>query len=104
MISLPVNNVAGVALSSAKQVLAEVKCIYLAWFSMLHLNLLRDTKGVLAALGVGDGTKITSTDLSYWELICSEFSNILEPPGTPPERATEFKIDLLPDSVLPAKR
>ena len=43
----------------------------------------------------------------YWSLragICSEFSDVFEKPGTPPERAIKNKIDLLPDSVPPAKR
>ena len=70
-----------------------------AWFGLLHLHSLLDTKGVLTALGGGDSTKVPGTDPSHWELICSEFSDALEKPSTPPERAIKYKIDLLPDSI-----
>ena len=60
--------------------------------------------GVLAAFGGGDSTKVPGTDPSHWELICSEFSDIFEKPGTPPERFIKHVIDLLLDSVLSAKR
>ena len=56
------NNVANVALSSVKQVLTEVKHSCTVWFDLLHPYSLLDTKGLLAALGVGDNTNISSTD------------------------------------------
>ena len=84
--------------------LAEVKHGCPAWFGLLHPHSLLDTKGVLAELGGGDSTKVPGTDPSHWELICSEFSDVFEKPGTPPERAIKHEIDLLPDSVPPAKR
>ena len=55
-------------------------------------------------MGEGDNTKVPGTEPSHWELICSEFSDIFEKPGTPPERAIKHEIDLLPDTVLPAMR
>ena len=84
--------------------LAEVKHGCPAWFGLLYPQSLLDTKGVLTVLGGGDSTKVPSTDPSHWELICSVFSDIFENPGIPPKRAFKHKIDLLPDSVLPAER
>ena len=55
-------------------------------------------------MGGGDSTKVLDIDPSHRELICSVFSNGFEEPGTPPERAIKYEIDLLPDSVPPAKR
>ena len=78
--------------------------LVLSWFGLSHANLLLDTKGVLTALGGGNSTKVQGIDLSCRELICGEFSDIFEKPGTPPERVIKYKIDLLPDSVPPAKR
>ena len=72
-------------LSNLKQVLAEVKCGCPAWFSLLHTHSLLGTKGVLAVLGGGDNTKVPGTNSSYWELICSKFSDVFEKSGTPPE-------------------
>ena len=65
---------------------------------------LLDTKGVLAALGERDSTKVLATNTLYWELICSVFSYIFEKPGTLLERAIKHEIDSLPDSVLSAMR
>ena len=67
-------------------------------------SLVAGHKGLLAVLGGGDSTKVPGTDPSHWELIYSEFSDVFEKPGTPPERAIKHEIDLLPDSVPPAKR
>ena len=77
---------------------------YPAWFGLLHPHSLLDTKGVVAVLGGGDSTKVPDTDLSYWELMYSSFSDVFEKPGTPPERAIKHEIDLLPKSVPPAKK
>ena len=63
--------------------LAEVKHGCPAWFGLLYPLSLLDTKEVLAALKRGDSTKIPGTELSRWELICSEFYGVLKPPGTP---------------------
>ena len=60
--------------------------------------------GVLAAFGGGGSTKVPGTEPSHWEQICSKFSDIFESPSTPPERVIKHEIDLLLDSVLPAKR
>ena len=59
--------------------------------------------GLLTALE-GDSTKVPGTDPLRLELIYSKFSDVFEKPGTSPERIIKHKIDLLPDSVLPAKR
>ena len=59
---------------------------------------------MLAALGGGGSTKVPGTDPSHCELICSEFGDTFENPGTPPERAIKSEIDLLPDYVQPTKR
>ena len=91
-------------LSSVKQVLAEVSFGCPAWFGLLHPLLPMDARRVLAVLGGRDSTKVPGTDSTRWEQIYSEFSDILEQPGTPPERAIENKIDFMPDSVLPAKK
>ena len=72
------------------------------WFGLLHPHSLLDTKVVLAALR--DSIKVPNSDPLYWELICSELSNVLEKSGTPPERNINHKIDLMPNSVTPAKR
>ena len=61
-----------------------------------------DTKGLLAALGRGDSSKVPSADPLHRELIYSEFSNVFEKCVTPPERAIKHKIDLFLDSVPPA--
>ena len=84
--------------------LAEVKYGCPAWFGLLHPYFLLDTKGVLLSLGGENSTNILGIDPSHWELICSGFSGVFEKPSTPPERAIKFKIDFLPDSVLPTKR
>ena len=55
-------------------------------------------------LGGGDSIKVPGTNPSHWELICSKFSDVFEKSGTPPERAIKYEIDLLPDSVPPAKK
>ena len=55
-------------------------------------SLIAGHQGVLAVLGGGDSTKVPGTDPSHWELICSEFSNVLEKPGIPPERPVKYKI------------
>ena len=91
-------------LSSLKKVLAKVKRGCPAWLSLLHPHSLLDTKGLLAALGGGDSTKIQGTNPSCWEIVCSEFSDILENPGTLPERSIKHEIDLLPDSIPDAKK
>ena len=59
---------------------------------------------MLLALGEGYSTKLLGTDPSHWDLICSEFSDVFEKPRTSPERAIKHEINLLPNSVLPAKR
>ena len=63
--------------------LAEVKRGCPASCGLLHPHLLLDNKGVLATLGEGDSMKVPGTDLSLWELIFSEFSNVFEKPSTP---------------------
>ena len=68
----------------------------------MNPHLLLDTKGLLAALGAKDSTKVPGSDPSHWELICSEFSGIFEPPDTPPKRAIKIDIDFLLDCVAPA--
>ena len=85
-----------------KQVLPAVKHGFSEWFSLLNPHLLLDTKGLLAALGAKDSTKVLGTDPSHWELNCSEFSGIFELPDTPPTRAIKIDIDLLLDCVAPA--
>ena len=55
-------------------------------------------------LGGEDSTKVPVTDPSCWELICSECSDDFEKPGTTPERAIKYEIDLLSDSIPPANR
>ena len=75
-----------------------------AWFSLCHPHSLLETKGVLAALGGGDNTKVPGAELLYLELICGEFSDVFEKPGIPPDRAIKHEIDLLPDSIPPAKK
>ena len=67
--------------------LAEVKRGCRACFGLLHPYSLLDTKGVLATLVEGDGTKVAGSDPLDWELICGEFSDVFEKPDTPPERA-----------------
>ena len=62
VLTLPVNSVASVMLSSLEQVLTEVKHGCPKWFGLLHPYSLLDAKGVLAALGGGNSTKITGTD------------------------------------------
>ena len=84
--------------------LAKVKSGSLALFGLLHPYSMLDTKGVLVELEERDSTKVPFTNPSQWELICSEFHDIFEKPSTPSERAIEYKIDLLPYSVPPAKR
>ena len=73
ILSLTVSSVANVALSRLRKVLAET-CGCLTWLGLPHPYLLLDTKGVLAALGGGDNTKVLSTDLSHWESIFNELS------------------------------
>ena len=58
----------------------------------------------VGSVGGWDSTKVLGTDPSRWELICSEFSDVFEQPGTPPEIATKHEIGLLIDSEPPAKR
>ena len=83
VLALSVNSVANMTLSNLKQALDEVKYSCPAWFGLLHPQLLLGTKGVLAVLEGGDNTKVPGTNPSYWKQICSEFSNIFEPQGTP---------------------
>ena len=104
LLALPVNSITNLTLSSAKQVLAEVKYVCPAWFGLLHPHSLLDTKGVLTTLEGGDSAKVLGTDPSLWEQVCSEFSNVLEQPGSPLERAIKHEVDLLPCSKPPAKR
>ena len=59
---------------------------------------------MLSALGGGDSTNVPGTYPSHWELIYSEFSDVFKKPGIPPKSTIKHKIDLLPDSVPPAKR
>ena len=98
------NIIGNVTLLSVKQVLAEVKHSYPACFGLSHPHSLLDTKRVLAVLGGGDSTKVPGTHPPHWELICSEFSNMFEKQGTPPERAIKHEINLLPIFVPPLKR
>ena len=102
--ALLVNNVANLTLLSIKQKLAEVQCGCPAWLDLLQPHSLLDTKGELEILGGVDSIKVTGTDPLHWKLICSEFSDVLDKPGTSPERAIKYKIGLLPDSVPPANR
>ena len=67
-------------------------------------SLVARQQGVSGSVVGGDSTKVPGTNPLWWKLICSEFSDLLENPGTPSERAIKHKIDLLPDSVSPAKR
>ena len=67
-------------------------------------SLIAGHQGGFGSVWGGDSTKVPGTDLSRWELICNEFSDAFEKPGTPPERAIKYEIDLLPDTVPPAKR
>ena len=83
--------------------LAEVNRSYPAWFGFLQPYSFLDSKGVLAALGGVNSTKVPGTDPSYWELVFSEFSNVFENPGTLLERAIKHEIDLPPDCVPLAK-
>ena len=53
-----VNSVAYMTLFSLKQVLAEIKHGSPACFGLLYPHSQLDTKGVLAALGGGDNTKV----------------------------------------------
>ena len=64
---------------------------------------LLDTKGLLGSIGWKGQTKILCIDPSCLQLICSEFSDVLEKPGISPEKAIKHEIDLLLYSVLPAK-
>ena len=48
---------------------------------------------------IGGKDQYQGTDLSHWELICSEFSDVFEKPGTPPERTIKYKIELLLNST-----
>ena len=57
--------------------MAEVKNGCPICFGLLHPHSLLETKGALAALRGRDSTKLPHTDPSYWELICSEFSDVL---------------------------
>ena len=59
-------------------------------------------QGLLEVLGERDNTKAPGSYPSHWELMCSEFS-VFERPGTPPKRAMKHEINLLPESVLPAR-
>ena len=52
----------------------------------------------------GKSKKVPPAEHSCWELICCKLSDVFEKPGTPPEKAIKHEIDLLLDSVLPAKR
>ena len=84
--------------------LANVKCSCPPWFGLLHPHLLLDTKELLAELGGRDSTKVLSTYLLRWELPCSKFYNTFEPQGTPLKIVLKYKIDLLLESTLAAKR
>ena len=84
--------------------LAEVKNGYPAWFGLLHPHTFLDTKEVLVVLGGEDSTKVPGANPLYWELVCNEFIDAFKNPGTPPKRAIKHKIDLLPDSIPPAKK
>ena len=75
--------------------LAKVKNGCTAWFGCLYPHSFLDTKGVLAMLGGVDSTKISSTDPSHWELICSDFSDGFKNPSTSPEIAIKHEIDCL---------
>ena len=62
-------------------------------------SLIAKHQGGVGSLGGGDSTKVPGTDPSHKELIGSEFTDISEKPGTPPEIAIKHEIDLLPESV-----
>ena len=81
-----VSLIANVTLLSLRQVLAEVKRGFPAWFGLCP-HLLLDTMGVLAVLGGGDTTKVAGIDPSHWKKICGEFSIVFEFTGTLPDRA-----------------
>ena len=64
-----------------------------------------DSKSALNVSIYSENIKgLAGTDPSCWDLICSKFSGVFEKPGTPPEKAIKHEIDLLLDSVLPAKK
>ena len=64
---LPVYNITNITLSSLKQVLAEVKHSCPIQFDLLHSHLFLETKGVLAALGGWDSTKVPVIDSLHLE-------------------------------------
>ena len=71
--------------------------------------MLLDTKRVLSSVGGRgqyQGTRYFGTLIPHigGKLICSEFNNVFEKPCISPEKAIKHEIDLLPDSVPPAKR
>ena len=61
-------------------------------------------QGCIGSIGGLDSTKVPSTHPSCWELICCEFNEFFDKPHSPPEREIKYKIDLLPDSFLSAKK
>ena len=69
--ALFVHSVTNVALSNLKKALAKVKHGCPIWFGLLHPHSLLDTKGMLAALGVGENTKVLDIEPTHWKLICS---------------------------------
>ena len=65
VLALLVNSIVNMTLQTLKQVLAEVKYSFSTWLSLFYPHSLLETKGVLAAFGGVDSTKIPGTDTSY---------------------------------------
>ena len=67
-------------------------------------SLIAGNQGVLAALGEGDSTKVLGTDLSHWELTYAVgLVMFFRSQALPLREPCKNEIDLLPDSVPPAK-
>ena len=83
--------------------LAEVKRGFPSWSGLLHPYLLLDTMGLLAALG----GEIVPRYLVLIPHIGSQYAVnlvIFLAARHSPERDIKYEIDLLPNSVPPAKR
>ena len=67
-------------------------------------SLIAGYQGSIGWFGGENSTKVLGTNPSHWKLICSEFSDAFEEPGTPHERVIKHEIDLLADSIPRDKR